>query len=79
MNRALSKAERKNKSEKAKRRTRTTLDGNDGSVEDDAGIHKPGRCFTCGKRGHWSDNCPDSKQSNISTSLSSFNIGINLD
>jgi hypothetical protein len=42
-------------------------------------MHKPGRCFTCGKRGHWADRCPDSQQSKISTFLSSFNIGLNLD
>ena len=38
--------------------------------------------FTCGKsgkRGHWSDSCPDSKQAKISTFLSSVNTGINLD
>ena len=34
VNRALSKAERKTKSEKTKKRTRTTSYSNDGSVED---------------------------------------------
>ena len=34
VNRALSKAERKTKSEKTKKRTRTTLYSSDGSVED---------------------------------------------
>ena len=29
-------------------------------------------------RGHWSDNCPDSKKSKISTFLSPFKSGINL-
>jgi hypothetical protein len=48
MNRALSKAERKTKSEMAKK--------------DDARKYKPGRCFTYGKRGHWGDSCPASKK-----------------
>jgi hypothetical protein len=65
MNRALSKAERKAKSEKAKRRQRTTPYNKErSSAEDNAGKYKPGRCYTCGKRGHWSDSCPDSKKSN---------------
>ena len=58
-NRALSKAERK---AKAKRRLRTTPYNKERSAaEDNAGKYKPGRCYTCGKRGHWSDSCPDSK------------------
>jgi hypothetical protein len=62
-NRALSKAERKSKSDKAKRRLRTTPYNKERSAaEDNAGKYKPGRCYTCGKRGHWSDGCPDSKQ-----------------
>jgi hypothetical protein len=62
-NRALSKAERKYKSDKAKRRLRTTPYNKERSAaEDNAGKYKPGRCYTCGKRGHWSDGCPDSKQ-----------------
>jgi len=77
-NRALSKAERKAKSEKAKRLPRTTPYSKQRSVEDNAGKYKPGRCFTRGKRGHWSDSCPESKTSKISTFLSSFNTGINL-
>ena len=48
-------------------------------TDDNAEKNKPGRCFTCGKRGHWADCCPDSQQSKISTFLSSFNIGLNLD
>ena len=78
-NRALSKAERKSKSEKAKRRLRTTPYNKERSAaEDNAGKYKPGRCYTCGKRDHWSDGCPDSKISKISTFLSPFNSGINL-
>lgn len=76
---AISKAERKTKSEKAKMRRRTTPYSKYRWVEYHAGKNKPGRCFTCGKRGHWADSCPDSKQSKISTFLSFFNIGLNLD
>ena len=62
-NRALSKAERKSKSEKAKRLLRTSSYNKECSAaEDNAGKYKPGRCYTCGKRGHWSDGCPDSKK-----------------
>ena len=78
-NRALSKAERKSKSEKANRRQRTTPYNKERSAaEDNAGKYKSGRCYTCRKRGHWSDGCPDSKISKISTFLSPFNSGINL-
>jgi hypothetical protein len=55
MNGAISKAERKTKSEKTVGRM-IMLEKN-----------KLVRCFTCGKRGHWADSCPDSKQSKIST------------
>ena len=76
---AISKAERKTKSEKGKMCRRTTPYSKDRWTDDNAGQNKPGRCFTYGKRGHWADSCPDSKQSKISTFLSSFNIGLNLD
>ena len=79
MNGAISKAERKTKSEKAKLRHRTTPYSKDRWANDNAGKNKLVRCFTCGKRGHWADRCPDSQQSKISTFLSSFNIGLNLD
>ena len=81
MNRALSKAERKTKSEKAKRRPRTIPYNKERSAaeaEENAGKYIPGRCYIFGKRGHWSDSCPDSKKSKISTFLSPFNSGINL-
>jgi hypothetical protein len=78
-NRALSKAERKSKSEKANMRLRTTPYHKERSAaEDNAGKYKPGRCYTCGKRDHWSDGCPDSKISKISTFVSLFNSGIIL-
>jgi hypothetical protein len=78
-NRALSKAERKSKSEKANMRLRTTPYHKERSAaEDNAGKYKPGRCYTCGKRGYWSDGCPDSKISKISTFVSLFNSGIIL-
>ena len=49
MNRSLSKTERKSKSEKAKRRARTTPCSKERSAaENNAGKYKPGRCFTCG-------------------------------
>ena len=80
MNRALSKAERKTNSEMAKMRPSTTPYSNQRCAEDDARKYKPGRCFTYGKRGHWADSCPASKnKSEISTFLSSINTGINLD
>ena len=79
MHRALSKTERKTKSEKAKKLPITTSYNKERSAaEDNAGKYKPGRCYTFGKRGHWSDNCPDSKNSKISTFFSPFNSGINL-
>ena len=75
---AISKAERKTKSEKANMCRRTTPYSKNRWADDNAGKNKPERCFTCGKRGHWADSCPDSKQSKISTFLSSFHIGLNL-
>jgi hypothetical protein len=66
MHRALSKTERKTKSEKAKKHPITTSYNKERSAaEDNAGKYKPGRCYTFGKRGHWSDNCPDSKNSKV--------------
>ena len=51
MNRALSKAKIKAKSEKAKRRPRTTPYNKERSAaEDNAGKYKPGRCYTCVER-----------------------------
>ena len=79
MNGAISKAERKTKSEKAKLRHRTTPYSKDRWADDNAEKKRLVKYFTCGKRGHWADSCSDSKQSKISTLLSSFNIGLNLD
>jgi hypothetical protein len=36
----------------------------DRSVEDNVGKYKPMMRFTCGKRSHWSDSCPESKKIN---------------
>ena len=43
-------------------RPRITPYSMDRSVENDPGKYKPGMCFKCGKRGHGSDSCPESKQ-----------------
>ncbi|CAG2253627.1 unnamed protein product [Mytilus edulis] len=67
MNRAQSRAERKSKAEKAKKRPRPVPYNKDRSSEDKNSNYKPCRCFTCGNRGHWSDNCPQKKESKIST------------
>ena len=55
MNRALSKAERKTKSE-------YNSYSNERWAKDDARKYKPGRCFAYGKRGQWADSCPASKK-----------------
>ncbi|CAG2245831.1 unnamed protein product [Mytilus edulis] len=76
MNRAQSSFERKSKAEKAKKGPRPVRFpyNKDRTSDGKNSTYKPGRCFTCGNRGHWSDNCPQNKKTKISTlSLLSLN------
>jgi hypothetical protein len=60
-------------------RPRKTPYSKDRSAENNVVKYKPRMRFTCGKRNHWNDSCPESKKSMISTCLSSFNAELNLD
>ncbi|CAG2203374.1 unnamed protein product [Mytilus edulis] len=81
MNRAQSSFERKSKAEKAKKGPRPVRFpyNKDRTSDGKNSTYKPGRCFTCGNRGHWSDNCPQNKKTKISTlSLLSLNNDLGI-
>ncbi|VDI32229.1 Hypothetical predicted protein [Mytilus galloprovincialis] len=61
MLRAQSRAERKSKAEKTKKSIKPRQVPYARNADKDDSF-KPGKCFNCGKRGHWADNCPDRKQ-----------------
>ena len=74
MMRAQSRAERKNKSEKMKK---GKLNRKVPYTKEKEEIPwKAGRCFNCGKRGHWADSCPE-KKTKISTFEFLKNIELN--
>ncbi|VDI07970.1 Hypothetical predicted protein [Mytilus galloprovincialis] len=72
MLRAQSRAERKSKAEKTKKSIKPRQVPYARNADKDDSF-KPGKCFNCGKRGHWADNCPDRKQK-ISNSLYLSNL-----
>ena len=72
MLRAQSRAERKSKAEKTKKSIKPRQVPYARNADRDDSF-KPGKCFNCGKRGHWADNCPDRKQK-ISNSLYLSNL-----
>ena len=72
MARAQARAEKKNRAEKLKRnKNRSSPYPPMTEKKDDKRI-STGRCFNCGKRGHWADECPENKKSKISSFTTSF-------
>ncbi|KAL5013264.1 hypothetical protein ScPMuIL_007534 [Solemya velum] len=74
--RAQARAERKAKSEKTKnnRQSRrmvpyTNTTKSTAPNKDDAPTWRPGRCFICGKRAHWANDCPDKKKISLENSV----------
>ena len=61
MNRAQFRAERKSKAEKATKKSRHVPYNKERASDEKGGNLKPGRCFTCEKRSHRSDSCPENK------------------
>ena len=59
---AESRAERKVKAEKSKK-TKRTHPYVTPATDKFAQRQKPGRCFNCGVKGHWKQECPDLKKS----------------
>ena len=59
---AESRAERKVKAEKSKKTKRTHPYVTPATDKFTQG-QKPGRCFNCGVKGHWTQECPDLKKS----------------
>ncbi|XP_076116600.1 uncharacterized protein LOC143084068 [Mytilus galloprovincialis] len=72
--RAQNRAERKQKAEKYKKIVTRKAPYTREKAENTNSSWKPGRCFNCGLRGHWTDNCPDKKK--ISTFKTLFNLPI---
>ena len=76
MARAQAKAEKKFKAEKLRksRNNRNAPYVRSTDKKDDRPKTRSGRCFNCGKKGHWADECPE-KKSKISSlsNLYSFN------
>ncbi|VDH99940.1 Hypothetical predicted protein [Mytilus galloprovincialis] len=76
MMRAQSRAERKSKAEKVKKgKPRPTPYSR--NPEKETKSVKPGRCFKCGNKGHWVDECPDMKNK-ISNSYSQILVFDNI-
>ncbi|VDI26109.1 Hypothetical predicted protein [Mytilus galloprovincialis] len=83
MMRAQSRAERKSKAEKFKKgKPRPTPYSR--NPEKETKSVKPGRCFKCGNKGHWVDECPDMKnkislklRQNVENVVGSSGVGEN--
>jgi len=75
MARAQARAEKKNKTDKMKRNKniKSTPYTPVSEKRDDRQRIRTGRCFNCGKRGHWADECPEKK-----SKISNFNRLLNL-
>ena len=72
MARAQARAEKKYKADKMKKnKNRAAPYSSHSEKKDDRPKFRSGRCFNCGKRGHWADECPDNKKSN---KISTFDV-----
>ncbi|KAK3084685.1 hypothetical protein FSP39_017394 [Pinctada imbricata] len=70
MVKAQNRAERKHKADRNKRLNRTHPYSTQGPrTQTDQRTNRPGRCFSCGEKGHWKKDCP-AERSNDQTKLS---------